>query len=54
MQLLVDVFRRSSLEPEVGSYVMKDDGKSTEFTSDSERDSTAASTTITTPGSEPE
>ncbi len=54
MQLLMDLFRRSGLEPEVGSYVMKDDGKSAEFTSDSERDGTAASATIKTPDSEPE
>src|SRR5207245_1039480 len=42
MQLLVEIFRRSGLEPEVGSYVMKDDGKGGEFTPDSERDGVVA------------
>jgi hypothetical protein len=38
IQLLVDIFRRFGPEPEVGSYVMKDEGKQLEFTSDSERE----------------
>jgi Protein of unknown function (DUF2806) len=35
MQLLVDIFRRFGLEPEVGSYVLKNEGKQIEFFADS-------------------
>jgi Protein of unknown function (DUF2806) len=38
MQFIVDIFRRFGLEPEVGSYILKDEGKNMEFTSDNERD----------------
>jgi hypothetical protein len=43
MQLLVEIFRRSGLEPQVGSYVMKNDGKNAEFISDEERDGASES-----------
>jgi len=43
MQLLVEIFRRSGLEPQVGSYVMKNDGKNAEFISDDERDGASES-----------
>ena len=37
MQLLVDIFKRFGLEPEVGSYVLRPDGREFEFTSDREQ-----------------
>jgi hypothetical protein len=44
MQLLVDIFRRFGLEPEVGSYALISDGENMEFTSDNERNSSPVAT----------